>query len=140
MLEINPPLVILTAIVFLALIAILNPLLYKPMLKFIDDRNESIKNDEESASKNISDLGAYEIEIQTILSNARAQANKIRQDAITTARHLAQDELTSRKNALEAEYEDFLHSLNSQKDELKIALGSKVPELKSILDNKLLRI
>ena len=39
MLEIDVPLMLLTAIVLFVLIAILNPLLYKPMLKFIDDRN-----------------------------------------------------------------------------------------------------
>ena len=57
MLEIDVPLVVLTATFFVILIAILNPLLYKPMLKFIDDRNASIKNDEENTSKNTIDLG-----------------------------------------------------------------------------------
>lgn len=140
MLEINPPLVILTAIVFLGLIAILNPLLYKPMLKFIDERNASIKADEDSVSQNASDLGAYETQIQSIIAEARAEANKIKQDAINTAKHAAAEEIANKKVALEAEYMQFLNTLNAQKDELKASLLTKMPELKTALDGKLARI
>ena len=48
MLEIDLPLVALTAVVFLALIAILNSVLYKPLLGFVDKRNQDVKNDEDS--------------------------------------------------------------------------------------------
>lgn len=140
MLEINPPLVILTAVVFLALIAILNPLLYKPMLKFIDDRNESIRRDEESVSKNINDLSVYETEIQAIISNARNEANKIKNDALIAAKQLAQDSIATKRASLELEYDEFMKNLNIQKDELKESLISKIPELRNTLDSKLTRI
>ena len=42
MLEINLPLVVLTAVIFLGLIAVLNSILYKPLLNFIDARNDAI--------------------------------------------------------------------------------------------------
>lgn len=140
MLEINPSLVILTAVVFLGLIAILNPLLYKPMLKFIDERNASIKNDEESASKNVSDLSAYEAEVDSIIQNARNEAGKIRQEALSAAKAVALKEVESKRVALETDYEAFLGALNAQKSELKANLSSKLPELKSVLSEKLVRI
>ncbi|MDL0088907.1 FoF1 ATP synthase subunit B' [Campylobacter gastrosuis] len=140
MLEINPPLVVLTAIVFLGLIAILNSLLYKPMLKFIDERNASIKADEESVSQNANDLGAYEAQIQSIIADARSEANKIKQEAIDAAKNAAADEISSKKTALEAEYTQFLNALNAQKDELKASLLVKLPELKTALNGKLSRI
>lgn len=140
MLEIDVPLVILTAVVFLALIAILNPLLYKPMLKFMDDRNASIKEDEENTSKNASDLSVHEKEIENIILNARAEANKIRQDALGAAKEAALKEIEAKKSALEADYEAFLNALSTQKDELKADLSSRLPELKAALNAKLAKI
>ena len=116
MLEIDVPLMLLTAIVFFVLIAILNPLLYKPMLKFIDDRNASIKNDEESTSKNASDLSVHEKEIEEIIQNARSEANKIRQEALNLAREESLKEINAVKSSLEADYNEFLNALSSQKD------------------------
>ncbi|MBR8461877.1 F0F1 ATP synthase subunit B' [Campylobacter sp. faydin G-24] len=140
MLEIDLPLVILTTVVFLALIAILNPLLYKPMLKFIDDRNASIKSDEEITSKNASDLSMYEKEIENIILNARAEANKIRQDALNSAKEIAAKEIAAKKAMLESEYNEFLSSLNLQKEQLKADLALKMPEFKSALSAKLAKI
>ena len=140
MLEIDVPLVILTAVVFLALIAILNRLLYKPMLKIMDDRNASIKEDEENTSKNASDLSVHEKEIENIILNARAEANKIRQDALSAAKEAALKEIEAKKSALEADYEAFLNALSTQKDELKADLSSRLPELKAALNAKLAKI
>ena len=116
MLEIDVPLMLLTAVVFLVLIAILNSLLYKPMLKFIDDRNASIKNDEESTSKNASDLSVHEKEIEEIILNARTEANKIRQEALNLAKEESLKEINAVKSSLEADYNEFLNALSSQKD------------------------
>ncbi|MCR4941834.1 MAG: F0F1 ATP synthase subunit B' [Campylobacter sp.] len=133
-------LVILTAVVFLALIAILNPLLYKPMLKYIDDRNASINNDEESVSKNTSDLSIHEAEAASILQSARNEANKIKQDALNAAKAVAAKEIDAKRSALEANYETFLSTLAEQKNELKANLSQKLPELKSALSEKLVKI
>lgn len=140
MLEIDVPLVVLTAIVFVILIAVLNPLLYKPMLKFIDDRNTSIKNDEENTSKNTSDLGLYEAQIEEIILKARSEANKIKQDALNLAKEEAAKEIETKRASLEADYANFANALNAQKSELKSELASKLPQLQSVLSAKLASI
>lgn len=140
MLEIDVPLVVLTAIVFVILIAVLNPLLYKPMLKFIDDRNASIKNDEENTSKNTSDLGLYEAQIEDIILKARSEANKIKQDALSLAKDEAAKEIEAKRASLEADYANFANALNVQKGELKSELASKLPQLQSVLSAKLASI
>lgn len=140
MLEIDVPLVVLTATVFVILIAILNPLLYKPMLKFIDDRNASIKNDEENTSKNTSDLGLYEAQIEEIILKARSEANKIKQDALNLAKDEAVKEIEAKKASLETDYANFINALNAQKGELKSELASKLPQLQSVLSAKLASI
>ncbi|CAD7287599.1 ATP synthase subunit b' [Campylobacter majalis] len=140
MLEINPSLVVMTAIVFLGLIAVLNTLLYKPLLKFVDERNASIKADEESASKNASDLGVYEAEINSIIAQARNEANKIRQDALNSAKSISANEVNAKKAELQSDYERFLDDLNVKKAALKADLLSKLPDLKGVLDTKLVRM
>ena len=140
MLEIDVPLVVLTAIVFVIIIAFLNPLLYKPMLKFIDDRNASIKNDEENTSKNTSDLGLYEAQIEDIILKARSEANKIKQDALNLAKDEAAKEIETKRASLETDYADFINALNVQKGELKSELVSKLPQLQSVLSAKLASI
>ena len=140
MLEIDVPLVVLTAIVFVILIAVLNPLLYKPMLKFIDDRNASIKNDEENTSKNTSDLGLYEAQIEDIILKARSEANKIKQDALNLAKDEAAKEIEAKRASLETDYADFINALNVQRGELKSEIVSRLPQLQSVLSAKLASI
>lgn len=140
MLEINLPLLIVTVVIFLGLIFVLNSILYKPLLRFIDDRNVSIKNDEESVSKNVSDVGAYQADIERIISSARAEANSIKQTALNLAKDEAAKKIQAKKETLESEYELFSKDLVSRKDELKSMLLAKLPEFKSSLGIKLSKI
>ena len=140
MLEIDLPLVALTAVVFLALIAILNSVLYKPLLGFVDKRNQDVKNDEDSISKNTSDLSVFEAQVEQILSAARAEAGKIKQDAINAAKEAA-GKITAEKRAeLEVDYDAFVQNLQAQKNEFKAELMNSLPELRSTLKSKLARI
>lgn len=140
MLEIDLPLVALTAVVFLALIAILNSVLYKPLLGFVDKRNQDVKNDEDSISKNTSDLSVFEAQVEQILSAARAEAGKIKQDALNAAKEAA-GKITAEKRAeLEVDYDAFVQNLQAQKNEFKVELMNSLPELRSALKSKLARI
>ena len=140
MLEINLPLVVLTAVIFLGLIAVLNSILYKPLLKFIDARNDAIKNDEESASKNTSDLGVYEAQIEQLIATARSEASKIKQEAIDAAKDAAAKIVSEKRGVLEADYDAFIQNLNAQKSDFRADLQQKLPELQAALKAKLARI
>lgn len=140
MLEINLPLVVLTAVIFLGLIAVLNSILYKPLLKFIDARNDAIKNDEESASKNTSDLGVHEAQIEQLIAAARSEAGKIKQDAINAAKDAAAKIVSEKRGVLEADYDAFIQNLNAQKSDFRADLQQKLPELQAALKAKLARI
>ena len=140
MLEINLPLVVLTAVFFLGLIAVLNSILYKPLLKFIDARNDAIKNDEESASKNTSDLGVCEAQIEQLIAAARNEAGKIKQEAINAAKDAAAKIVSEKRGVLEADYGTFIQNLNAQKTDFRADLQQKLPELQAALKAKLARI
>ena len=140
MLEINLPLVVLTAVIFLGLITVLNFILYKPLLKFIDARNDAIKNDEESASKNTSDLGVCEAQIEQLIAAARSEAGKIKQEAINAAKDAAAKIVSEKRGVLEADYDAFIQNLNAQKSDFRADLQQKLPELQAALKAKLARI
>ena len=137
MLQIDPPLLLITLVIFLGLIFVLNSILYKPLLGFIDDRNRSIKNDEESVSKNASDVGNYEAQIDKILSDARAEAQAKKQAALSQAKENAATQIAIKKESLEADYNSFIAGLMVGKAELKSNLTAKIPELKSTLAGSL---
>lgn len=140
MLEINVDLMALTAIVFLVLIYLLNTMLYKPMLKFMDERESSIKQSERSVAATAGDLSAYEAEIEQVLLKAREEAGRIRLRAQSEAKEEASKLIDAKRVELEQRYEEFLLSLRAQKAELKTELKADMPMLKSALAKKLASI
>lgn len=140
MLHIDPPLLLITLVIFLGLIFVLNSILYKPLLGFIDDRNKSIKNDEESVSKNASDTGNYEAQIEKIIGDARAEAQAKKHAALSEAKERAATKVAIKKESLEADFDSFMAGLADRKAELKSNLTAKIPELKSTLAGSLSKI
>ncbi|QCD53221.1 FoF1 ATP synthase subunit B' [Campylobacter sp. RM16192] len=140
MLQVDLPLVILTAAVFIGLIIILNSILYQPLINFIDSRNEAIKNDEESAVRNTSDLSVHEAEIEQIIMSARNEAGKIKQEALNAAKESAAKIIEQKRATLEADYEAFIQNLQTQKSEFKSDLITRLPNLKNVLKTKLAKI
>jgi F-type H+-transporting ATPase subunit b len=124
-------------VIFLGLIFVLNSILYKPLLGFIDDRNKSIKNDEESVSKNASDTGNYEAQIEKIIGDARAEAQAKKHAALSEAKERAATKVAIKKESLEADFDSFMAGLADRKAELKSNLTAKIPELKSTLAGSL---
>jgi F-type H+-transporting ATPase subunit b len=124
-------------VIFLGLIFVLNSILYKPLLGFIDDRNKSIKNDEESVSKNASDTGNYEAQIEKIIGDARAEAQAKKHAALSEAKERAATKVAIKKESLEADFDSFMAGLADRKAELKSNLTARIPELKSTLAGSL---
>ncbi|ASM39184.1 MAG: F0F1 ATP synthase subunit B' [Campylobacter sputorum] len=140
MLEFDIRLMIFTAIVFLFLIALLNKILYKPVIAFMDKREASIKEDEKNATRNDDDINAYIVKSNEIIINAKNEANKIKQDTLNDAKEKALKELDNKKVNLEEDYSNFISDLNKQKEEFKDSLLSKLPEFKGSLNDKFAKI
>ena len=140
MLDIIPALLLVTGTVFLVLLIVLNKTLYKPLLEFIDNRNNSINRDLENAGKNASDVVAYYQEIETILSEGKLEAAKIREAAINEANDKAMKRIEQKKNDIEAQNVAFLNALESEKDEFKNGLMAKMPLFKESISAKLSHI
>jgi len=137
MVDISPILLLVTVVVFFTLLIVLNKILYKPLLAFIDNRNESIKRDLENAGKNTSDVEAYYKEADQIIREAKAEAGKIREAALSEAKEIAAKKVEQKQSELDEEYTLFLKNLNAEKIEFTESLSAKIPLFRDSIKQKL---
>ncbi|HEC1573845.1 TPA: F0F1 ATP synthase subunit B' [Campylobacter upsaliensis] len=129
-----------TMVIFLAMIVILNSMLYKPLLRFIDERNSSIKNDENKVKENSQEMLGANDEVEKIHQSTREEIYKIKQSAINQAKEEAQVAIKAKKEELERKMASFYVELNAQKEELKQNLLKNLPEFKQLLENNIKKI
>ncbi len=136
MLDLHLPLMLFVLVLFLTLLVVLNNMLFKPLVKFMDDRDISIAKDLEAAkglSGNTDELNA---KAEDILSNAKNEAATIRQKAIDNEKILAASKVETKQNEIDKEYEGFVAKLASEKETLKNELLSQMPLFKESLKAK----
>ncbi len=140
MLDLNPDLLLMVIVLFICLIIVLNRILYKPLLTFMDDRDKSIQEDMNLAKRNSGNVSHLEKESADILKNAKEKAFLIREEAIKNAKEKANKELNLKKEFLEKEYESFMNDLILEKDELKEKLAESLPLFEKSLKTKISKI
>ncbi len=140
MLDISPALLLITVSVFLVLLVTLNKILYRPLLDFMQNRNDSIANDYENAGKNSSDVAAYHEEAERIIREAKVEAGMIRAKAIDAAKTSTAKKIDQRKAELEEEYLAFLEGLETERGEFKNTLMSQMPQYQESVKAKLNQI
>ena len=126
--------------IFLAMIVILNSMLYKPLLKFMDERNNSIKNDENKAKENSQEILGVNEEVEAIHQSTRDEIYKVKQSAIALAKEEAGQIIKSKQEELERKMNAFFDELSLQKKELQENLNSHLPDIRQVLQNKLKQI
>lgn len=129
-----------TMAIFLVMILILNSMLYKPLLRFMDERNSSIKNDENKVKENSQEMLGANDEVEKIHQSTREEIYKIKQSAINQAKEEAQVAIQAKKEELERKMASFYVELNAQKEELKQNLLKNLPEFKQLLENNIKKI
>jgi len=137
MLDIHFPLMLFVLALFLTLLVVLNKMLFQPLLKFMDDRDNTIANDLNAAKSFSGDSDELAAKAEKVLANAKNEATLIRQKAVDEAKELANKRIAHKKSELDKKYEQFTAQLASQKAELKESLLSQVPQFKDSLKNKL---
>ncbi|HEG2581518.1 TPA: F0F1 ATP synthase subunit B' [Campylobacter lari] len=138
--DVHFSIMIATGVIFLLMIAILNYMLYKPLIKFMDSRDLTIKNDEEKMKKNSDDVSNVESELEKIHIQTRDEINQIKSKAIEEAKIKQEKELSTRKRELEDQMLVFLKSLREKEKELKEEMRLKMPEFKQSFKDSLSKI
>jgi len=136
MLDISVPLMLFDLVLFLSLLVVLNRMLYKPLLKFMDDRDNSIANDLTAAKSLSGNSEALHAEAEGILDEARSRASEIRQKAIEEAKVVAESKAENKRAELDKEYASFMEKLESEKETLRNSLLSQMPLFKESLKAK----
>lgn len=138
--DVNLSYMLATAIIFLALIIILNALLYKPLLKFMDDRAVSIDNDEKKVKDNFDEMSNFNEELNIIKQNTRNEIAAIKQKAINEAKNSAEEEIKNKKIELEQKMQSFYTQLDKEKQDLEQELKLRLPLWQEALKKKLKNI
>jgi len=137
MLDLNLGLMLFVLVVFFSLLSLLNQMLYKPLLKFMDDRDNSIADDLKNAKEMSGNSDELHAKAEAILADAKAEANSVREKAIKDAKALADSKIESKIKELDSKYQSFIDELTNSKEELENSLVTQLPLFKESLKVKM---
>lgn len=126
-----------TGVIFLALMLILNLMLYKPLLKFIDERNASIASDEQKVQESTAQMSNFDEELSEIRKATRTQIAEIKQKALSEAKSIAEEQIVAKKNELDTQMQGFLTELSKERADLEQELRLRLPMWQEVLDKKI---
>jgi F-type H+-transporting ATPase subunit b len=140
MLDISPMLLGSTIVVFLALIAVLNGLLYNPLFSYMEKRDTDIQRDLSEVGSNDTEIAGLEAKASKIVSDAKLEAAALREKVVADAKELAESKMEAKRTELAKAYEEFEASLEKEKEDLTNALLSQVPLFKEAVKAKMAQI
>jgi len=137
MLDLNLGLMLFVLVIFFSLLFLLNQMLYQPLLKFIDDRDNTIAEDLKNAKEMVGNSDELRAKAEAILAEAKAEANAVREKAVNEAKALAESKIESKTKELDSKYQSFLEELSKEKKELQESLSTQIPLFKESLKAKM---
>ncbi len=140
MLDLHWQLMLVVLAIFFFLIYQLNNRLYGPLIKFVDDREESIARDLKESSALSGDSEELLEKARGNLDSAKNEAARMRHEAIEKIKEESAAALEEKQSELEKEYERFVERLAEEKKSLQSALLSQLPLIKEGLKAKFSQI
>ena len=137
MLDISFSLVAFMIVLFIALIYILNTMMYKPLLDFMHKRDESIANDIANIEGNDSEISELEAKANENISKAKQEASEIKASMISKVKDELSSKFEEKKAALEDELNNFLVALGEKKEVLKGELEANLAQYKEAVEAKI---
>jgi F-type H+-transporting ATPase subunit b len=120
----------------MTMLYLLNQKLYKPLLKFMDDRDATLSRGMSEAQNLSGDTSDLENQTRQTIDEAKAQAAQLRQAALEELQEEQAEKLAVRQSEIAEKYERFKASLEEEKETLKNKLLSELPLLKEGLKAK----
>jgi len=140
MLDLSLWLFLFVVVLFLALIYLLNDILYKPLLAFMEKREGSIRNDLAASEENSDEIEAAKQSANEKISAAKSEAAQIREDALNAAKESASAKLEESKNAIDKQYASFLEQLSIDKETLRKSISANVSSYQDGIQAKIKNI
>lgn len=140
MLDISLGMVVFVVVLFLAMIYVLNNMMYIPLMEFMDKREKTIADDEASVSGNSDEIASLEEEANSIISEAKGEASDIKSSALEKIKTELALEMESKKASLEGTLNSFIDELSGARDSLKKEISANVGSYKDSIESKLKNI
>lgn len=135
---INPILLAAQIVNFLVLLFILKKLLYKPILKMLDERKKKIEESLENAEKIQKELEETEVRRDEILNKSIDEAKKIVDEANVAAAQIHADAQVKAKADMEAMMEQGMQMIAGEKDKMKSEIKGEVASMITMSMEKVL--
>lgn len=135
MIELSPHLIAIVVVLVLILMWVLNLMLYRPMLKGLDDRKEIVEGaarDAENAEQNIEKLQLeYDHALQDARKDAKAVFNQNQGEALSKEKEILSEAQQKSEKFMEKAMNDLNKSTDSAKDQLKSYIETLSREISS---------
>ncbi len=137
MLDINPGLILWTIITFVILLIILGKVAWKPLVKALQDREQSIrdallkaeeakKESERMLAENKAAMARANEEAARILKEGRDLAEQLKNEIVAKAHESAKSMMTQAKEDIQREKETALLQLKNEVADLAITAAEKI--------------
>jgi len=136
MLDIYPLLMFIMFIIFFVMLYQLNQKLYRPLLRFMDDRDAAIARDMESAQNMGGNTDGLTAKAKANIDEAKSEAAKLRQDVIANGNLEGSKAVEKKQAELEKRQEKFVAKLEEERVSLQGSLLSQIPLIKESLKAK----
>ncbi len=144
-LDVNPGLIIWTTVTFILLLLVLKKVAWKPILESLSARENSIaealqkaetarKEAEEIIANNKANLAKFEEEAKTIISEARAYAEKLKTETEEKSKAEAKRLIDEAKQEIERKQQEAFNLLKAKVAEIAVDAAEKI--LKANLDKE----
>jgi F-type H+-transporting ATPase subunit b len=137
MFDINPGLMVWTVLTFLVLVIVLSKYAWKPLLKSLQDREDTIRQALEQAERaraeasellkqNEQNLAKAEEEYQKIIREGKAFAEKLKEEVVAKAHQQAQREIQQAKEEIQRDVDAAKQQLRSEVADLAVMAAGKI--------------
>lgn len=137
MLDISPYLVLISGLTFLTMLFILNTILYKPMISFMNERDNSLNSNQDAIKACEEAIIANNNSYDEIIKNAGVEAEKLIHSKQQEAMGKSEIKIQDSKDDLDSQYEVFLKELDVAKVDLKKSIVANANDLAKSINNKL---
>nr|WDA98908.1 ATP synthase CF0 B' subunit [Sciadococcus taiwanensis] len=128
----------LMALQFLSLTLVLNLVFYKPVMKVLDERENYIQTNLESASEALKEAEKLSIQYEEELAKARKDAQNLIKNSQQEAQSIVAQEIMEAQNDANRLIEESTKQLNGQKEAALEDLEHHVETLSEQIYNKIL--
>ncbi len=137
MLDLNLGVMLIIAGIFFVTMILLKLWLFDPLVKFMDEREETLKKELQMINNNTEETQKIEEEIKTILKLARDDAKKILDEARMKALEEAEKIKAIKRKELEDAKESLFLTLQKEKERILNELLTEKEEVKMLIEKKL---